>query len=54
MLKARANSQYWLMMTGGLILGLSLVAGFLTNDYLKEYDRMAVGADPPGNQVMWR
>ena len=42
LLRARANSQYWLMMTGGLILGLSLVAGFLTNDYLKEYQEMGV------------
>ena len=42
LLRARANSQYWLMMAGGLILGLSLVAGFLTNDYLKEYQEMGV------------
>ncbi len=42
LLKARANAQYWLMMAGGLILGLSLVAGFLTNDYLKDYQEMGV------------
>ncbi len=42
LLRARANAQYWLMMSGGLILGLSLVAGFLTNDYLKEYQEMGV------------
>jgi len=47
LLRARANSQYWLMMAGGLILGLSLVAGFLTNDYLKEYQQMGVVADRP-------
>lgn len=41
LLKARANAQYWLFLAGGLILGLSLVAGVLTNDYLKEYDQMA-------------
>ena len=42
LLKARANAQYWLMLTGGLILGLSVVAAFLTNDYLKEYQEMGV------------
>ena len=42
LLRARANSQYWLMMAGGLILGLSLVAAFLTNDYLTEYQEMGV------------
>jgi len=42
LLRARANAQYWLMMAGGLILGLSLVAGFLTNDYLKDYQEMGV------------
>ncbi|MCJ7499608.1 hypothetical protein MUP29_05085, partial [bacterium] len=42
LLRARANAQYWLMISGGLILGLSLVAGFLTNDYLKEYQEMGV------------
>ncbi len=45
LLRARANSQYWLMMAGGLILGLSLVAGFLSNDYLKRYQEMGVTAD---------
>ena len=50
LLKARANAQYWLFLSGGLILGLSLVAGVLTNDYLNEYDRMAVSADPAGEQ----
>lgn len=44
LLRARANSQYWLMISGGLILGMSLVAGFLTNDYLKEYQEMGVVA----------
>jgi outer membrane protein assembly factor BamB len=42
LLRARANAQYWLMMAGGLILGLSVVAAFLTNDYLKEYQEMGV------------
>jgi len=50
LLKARANAQYWLFLSGGLILGLSLVAGVLTNDYLKDYDRMAVTAEPSGEQ----
>lgn len=36
-LKARANAQYWLFMTGGILLGLSLVAAILTNDFLKQY-----------------
>ncbi len=44
LLKARANAQYWLFLAGGLILGLSLVAGVLTNDFLKEYDQMAESA----------
>jgi len=42
LLKARANAQYWLMLAGGLILGLSVVAAYLTNDYLKEYQEMGV------------
>lgn len=42
LLKARANTQYWLFLTGGLILGLALVAGYLNNDFLKEYQEMAV------------
>jgi outer membrane protein assembly factor BamB len=42
LLKARANAQYWLMLAGGLILGLSVVAAFLTNDYLKEYQEMGM------------
>ncbi len=46
LLKSRANAQYWLFLSGGLILGLSLVAAVLTNDYLGEYDRMALTADP--------
>ncbi len=50
LLKARANAQYWLFLSGGLILGLSLVAGVLTNDYLNEYDRMAVTAGPAVEQ----
>jgi outer membrane protein assembly factor BamB len=40
LLRARANSQYWLLVAGGLILGLSLVAGYLSNDFLKEYQAM--------------
>ena len=47
LLKARANAQYWLFLSGGLILGLSMVAAVLTNDYLKEYDRMAVNNQGP-------
>ena len=42
LLKARANAQYWLFMTGGLVLGLSLVAAVLSNDYLKSYQSMGV------------
>ena len=45
LLRARANAQYWLMISGGLILGMSLVAGYLTNDYLKEYQEMGVVAE---------
>jgi outer membrane protein assembly factor BamB len=40
LLRARANSQYWLLVTGAFVLGLSLVAGILTNDYLKDYQEM--------------
>ena len=47
LLKARANAQYWLFLSGGLILGLSLVAAVLTNDFLREYDRMAVSGAAP-------
>ncbi|MGW8314562.1 MAG: outer membrane protein assembly factor BamB family protein [Bacteroidales bacterium] len=36
-LKARANAQYYLFLTGGLVLGLSIVAAVLTNDFLKDY-----------------
>jgi outer membrane protein assembly factor BamB len=42
LLKARSNAQYWLFMTGGLVLGLSLVAALLSNDYLKSYQSMGV------------
>ena len=49
-LKARANSQYWLFLTGGLILGLSLVAAVLTNDYLREYDSAAIAEQPAADQ----
>lgn len=45
-LKARANAQYWLLLAGGVILGLSLFAALLTNDYLKEYQQMAVTETP--------
>lgn len=40
LLRARANSQYWLLVTGAFVLGLSLVAGILTNDYLQDYKEM--------------
>lgn len=46
LLKARANAQYWLFLAGGLILGMALVAGYLSNDYLKEYQQMAVVDEP--------
>jgi len=46
LLKARANAQYWLFLSGGLILGLSLVAAILTRDYLSDYDRMEGTGEP--------
>jgi len=46
LLRARANSQYWLLVAGGLILGLSLVSGYLSNDFLKEYQAMGVVEEP--------
>ena len=47
LLRARANSQYWLMVAGGLILGLSLVAGVLSNDFLKDYQAMGGVEESP-------
>jgi len=49
-LKARANAQYWLFLTGGLVLGLSLVAAILTNDYLREFDSMEISQQAPAVQ----
>ncbi|MEN8155485.1 MAG: PQQ-binding-like beta-propeller repeat protein [Bacteroidota bacterium] len=51
LLRARANAQYWILLTGGLVLGFALVAAWLSNDLLKEYREMgasesAVTADP--------
>ena len=45
LLKARANTQYWLFLAGGLVLGMALVAAWFTSDYLKEYGRMAAGSN---------
>jgi len=42
LLRARANAQYWLLLGGGLILGLALVASFMSNDYLDDYRDQAV------------
>ncbi|MCK4746116.1 MAG: hypothetical protein KAT15_03735, partial [Bacteroidales bacterium] len=50
LLKARANAQYWLMLTGGIILGLAFTAAILNNDYLKDYQRMAVTDEPATEQ----
>jgi outer membrane protein assembly factor BamB len=41
LLRSRANSQYWLLLGGGAILGLALVAALLTSDYLGEYKAAA-------------
>lgn len=41
LLRSRANAQYWLFLSGGLILGLALAAGLLTRDYLARYDEQA-------------
>lgn len=53
LLRARANSQYWLMVAGGLILGLSMVSGILSNDFLKEYQAMGMVEEtaPPQDGV---
>jgi len=45
-LKARANTQYWLFLSGGLVLGLALVAAFMSNDYLEEYKQRVVAEEP--------
>ena len=50
LLKARANAQYWLFMAGGLVLGLSLVAALLSNDYLKSYQSMGVVQETEAEQ----
>jgi outer membrane protein assembly factor BamB len=50
LLKARSNAQYWLIMTGGLVLGLSLVAAVLSNDYLKSYQSMGVTQEAEAEQ----
>ena len=42
LLKARANTQYWLFLTGGIVLGLALAAAYLSNDYLKDFKQTAV------------
>jgi outer membrane protein assembly factor BamB len=47
LVRARANAQYWLMLGGGLVLGLALVASFVSNDYLKAYEEMAVVEEAP-------
>lgn len=46
LLKARANAQYWLFLSGGIVLGFALVAAILSNDYLKAYQNMAVVEEP--------
>lgn len=50
LLKARSNAQYWLFMTGGLVLGLSLVAAVLSNDYLKSYQSMGMAQETEAEQ----
>ena len=45
LLKSRANAQYWLMLTGGVILGLAFTAAILNNDYLKDYQPKAASAE---------
>lgn len=50
LLKARSNAQYWLFMTGGLVLGLSLVAAVLSNDHLKSYQSMGVVQETEAEQ----
>jgi outer membrane protein assembly factor BamB len=49
-LKSRANAQYWLFMAGGLILGLALVAAYVSNDYLKDFQEMAASEPSTGGQ----
>ncbi|RPI45875.1 MAG: hypothetical protein EHM46_01250 [Bacteroidetes bacterium] len=56
LLRARANAQYWLFLSGGLVLGLALTAGLLTHDFLGDYDRLTAAAQPapvdPGVEVV--
>jgi outer membrane protein assembly factor BamB len=58
-LRARANSQYWLFLTGGLILGLAFSAAFLSNNFIKDYQKLSstvkpvqVQSDVEGIQVL--
>ncbi|HER07687.1 MAG TPA: hypothetical protein ENO20_02150, partial [Bacteroides sp.] len=46
LLRARANAQYWLFLAGGLVLGLALVASFMSNDYLEDYRQKTVAEEP--------
>ena len=47
LLRARANTQYWLFIGGGLVLGLALFAAFMSNDYLAEYPQRTVAEEVP-------
>ncbi len=50
LLKARANAQYWLFLSGGIVLGFALFAAAMSNDYLKDFQQMAVTEEPAGVQ----
>jgi outer membrane protein assembly factor BamB len=43
----RMLSQRWILITGGVMLGLALTASFLTTDYLKFYEETGNVVQPP-------
>jgi outer membrane protein assembly factor BamB len=46
LLRARANTQYWLFLAGGLVFGLAVVASFMSRDYLADYRQRVVAEAP--------
>jgi outer membrane protein assembly factor BamB len=45
-LKVRTNSQYWLFLTGGLVLGLAFSTAFLNNAILNDYKQLVYAERP--------
>jgi len=45
-IKAMANSQYWLFLAGGLVLGLAFSTALLNNDILNDYHQLVYSKGP--------